>query len=495
MNRLREISPLLESISSNIVFGNDNPMGTFCSMDAFFINLLKILISYDNYALIMSQSLKTLTRSSYVTLLLVIGKSRKPLSSYSIKKEYSKTASGGTGQDVYRMLKILYPKRTYDFAMFSWNKIPGNRKEEKSLIRILNYLFGLHFNVNGNDEEIQFNKTTFKKEDNKTKLIIKNDSNTSMVFELDYPIPTVVNFVINYDGKKTERMFLFNRRDNRVYIPNDDLPEINPSVEGFLKFYSPKISYLSIKLTNHARNLINEKEKRLDDIYNGLKQTFYVDKSNAGWDFHRGMVLETSEIKKIRSEIYEIETDSANWLYYLNLRGLLLYTLGEMSLESKEKGKRKRKHSSYNNRISNVLENLSQNYQDSFPFLLYYSNYKKEFSRLYKLRKVKKSHYEVELIRSITLELQNQVSSAHIDQLKYWTNRRFNGGITFPFTSIPKVDYKYLRESPVFITADQIRDYISKSLTFQMEYLKNEYLEVETKLDEISLDKLLPFYI
>ena len=101
----------------------------------------------------------------------------------------------------------------------------------------------------------------------------------------------------------------------------------------------------------------------------------------------------------------------------MNIRGLIQYVLGMIN-EENEKGGRAR-----NVEVSKVLENLSENFKEEFPFLFHY----KEIKELYDKLAVEKgggrssllSEYEyfhVQLIKQIALELQYSLDTIDKDR-------------------------------------------------------------------------------
>jgi len=73
-------------------------------------------------------------------------------------------------------------------------------------------------------------------------------------------------------------------------------------------------------------------------------------------------MINFTEGAKLSLEIAKIERNRSNWRYILNIRGFILYLLGEIESEKHRKGNTEKKARVHNICISKVLENLSEHY-------------------------------------------------------------------------------------------------------------------------------------
>jgi hypothetical protein len=96
--------------------------------------------------------------------------------------------------------------------------------------------------------------------------------------------------------------------------------------------------------------------------------------------------------------------------------------------EEEEQGKASQR------KIINENRELSEYYKEEFPFLLYYSGFKKEYERLAGPQKIAK-YFQLEILRMITEELWYQVIAANINFLKYKITKRYSEEITNHFTT------------------------------------------------------------
>jgi hypothetical protein len=165
-------------------------------------------------------------------------------------------------------------------------------------------------------------------------------------------------------------------------------------VYAMLKELYPQEEYPSFRW-NEIPDDDYEKSKFVDivtDIFYSLKAVLdkMVQKS----------MMNIVQGAKLRLEIAKIEKNRGNWRYALNIRGFILYLLGEIESEKNRKGNPEKKARVHNIRISKVLENLSEHNSKEFPFLLHYSDFKNEYARLADLGEVQKN-FEIKLLKEI----------------------------------------------------------------------------------------------
>jgi hypothetical protein len=177
----------------------------------------------------------------------------------------------------------------------------------------------------------------------------------------------------------------------------------------------------------------------------------------------------------------------------LNIRGFILYLLGEIESQKQKKGNAEKKGRIHNIRITKVLENLSKYYTKEFPFLLYYDDFKNEYEQLAELQTVS-TNFEIKLLKEIAEELQYQVHTASNDFLKYWVTQRFSGGITYYFTTRFSTEYCVVDQTLKYLSFAKLKEYMLTNLSIISGYLGNEYREMNGKSDQVTKVQLPVYY-
>jgi hypothetical protein len=150
--------------------------------------------------------------------------------------------------------------------------------------------------------------------------------------------------------------------------------------------------------------------------------------------------------------------------YVLNIRGLIRYILGEITEEEKSRKK-------HNARIAAMLKNLSENYLDRFPFLLYYDIFRKGYRRLRNEGKGFPTSYEVEVLKIIARELQYLVHTADHVYLGYYVTRRYSEEITKHF----HISFRLgLTRNLGEMRYETLKNYQKHILRIVINYLKDE---------------------
>jgi hypothetical protein len=204
-------------------------------------------------------------------------------------------------------------------------------------------------------------------------------------------------------------------------------------------------------------------------------------------DFHEfsiAMKKLKEKDKQLMKEMSDMTFDRRRWRYSPNIRMLIKYLLAQIKSENEDTLSADKKARIHNKRISNVLANLSINYAEEFPFLLYYSDFQNEYERLKGYAKLPK-YYEVELLKQIAQELRYQADSADIDFLKYWVTRRYSGeqaSILSPMNSGRLDEGKDLH----YLSFEKIRHYILSCLDLMKQYLKFEHSNIKGEYENYS---------
>jgi hypothetical protein len=176
-------------------------------------------------------------------------------------------------------------------------------------------------------------------------------------------------------------------------------------------------------------------------------------------------VVFKKEPKDLAEEIEMGSKDNRrNWRYVLNVRGLIRYILGEITEEEKSQ----KKHDA---RIAAMLKNLSANYLERFPFLLYYDVFRLEYHRLHNEVKGFPRFYEVEILKIIARELHYLVHTADHVYLRYYITRRYSEEITKYFHRSFKLG---LIGNLGELQYEILKNYQRHTVRIVMDYLKDE---------------------
>lgn len=420
------------------------------------------------------KSLIHLTNSNYTTLLRSLGFSEKPLSSYQIKKKMEKQGLDQTSSPyVYEMIKNLNPD-TFDdqiVNLFRWTEIPGRKIAEQNLVRKLKKYLGKKFEHNL-DFEVKFEKNEFNDE-----LIIINPFETVATIKLYKQLDFQDDSKNEISKRRVENRYLSPRliiihseNVEEVYL-NKKNDHIQLNLASHLDPYS-RIDY-QIELTkssNHALNVeyperVKEIENQIDNIYEKQRQGYI---KNGDPVYPRSPVGDEFEI--LRKELNEIFLNSRYHKYYLNVRGLIIYILGEQELELRDK----RVH---NKRIDNVLTNLANNYLSQFPFLLHYE----DFEKCYSIINQNKKYYGVEILKKTAEELRYQINSSEYF-LSFWVTKRYFQEITLYL--LYGINEGLLDDKPEY--GKLIQNYSLRTLNLIKEYLAEEHEKIETQINYID---------
>ena len=171
------------------------------------------------------------------------------------------------------------------------------------------------------------------------------------------------------------------------------------------------------------------------------------------------------------------------YVYSLNIRGLILYILGEIENEDKvnsDRHRNKKRKINHNSQISRVIENLAKHYSMKFPFLYNYIEMRKIISKIDSSNNFE-SHYEIKLLRKIAIELKHQIyfderySNSDLDAnnnnlINYWVTKRYFTEIYHYFVHL----YKFLDDDKKNEFNLLLRDYQERMLILMKEYLEKE---------------------
>jgi hypothetical protein len=431
------------------------------------------------YARPQFSSKKYLTNENFTQLLRTIALTKQPKSSYEIKYEMKKyDQRDSSGNYVYEMIKLLVQKRRKDnLFLFNINGVLEDRHRQKEISTVLNK----RFNFGWSDKDIESGCIKFTRiKDDGIEIEHISNSKTVVIRLILNSSASGMLEIIGEDGRRNifpltyhnSPEFNANPGDvylNKVYIGMKERPER----DSLDRYFRPTVDYLDVVLEKKYRHVVAKNETRVEEIVSLDKRRAKEGKHRV---YARGSFLkdeEKKEIKRLVAESEKIKNDERKWRYDLNIRGFILYVLGEINLENK--GRR------HNKRISEILQYIQRFKADKykFPFLIFYTTFREIYKQLEDDKRLPK-YYEVELLKKIALELQFLVHTADMELLNYWVTRRFSGEITYYLLAAEGVLSNFTDER---ISA--ICDYQITNLQAMNRYLSNEKQKVEGSLKEL----------
>jgi hypothetical protein len=353
---------------------------------------------------------------------------------------------------VYPMLSQLLDKDDQDVkGSFKWTMVPGSKNEERHLIDILSELYGINL---PDKHEIQFHKSR-----NVKNLTVSYGSDQKIVLELhtEYKHTFAILQIYNINNLILREIHVYDEKLKRFLFI-----DTNKDFEYIWNRHRPIINYLDITLDENSLRTLSEHRKLRQELLNHENKSRQITTSHT---------FETTELDEKDMKLWK---NKRKHRYSLNIRGLILYILGEIRLEEENRKVN-------NKRISKVLENLSLNYLDNFPFFKYYADFKKEFDRLAYLSRIPKN-FDILLLKDIARELQDQVHHASDSFLLYWITRRFSSGITKYFATasyLGSEHYDKVIESFKRFSVTKLREYQLTNIKVIQKYLSNELKELD----------------
>ena len=242
-------------------------------------------------------------------------------------------------------------------------------------------------------------------------------------------------------------------------------------------FFNKKILFLDKELKPKYQNLVNQKK-----------------------ECYKQLPKQSHTAKELNHEIEEISMNNRLYVYSLNIRGLILYILGEIENEDKvnsERYKDKKRKINYNPQISKVIINLAKYYSRKFPFLYDYIEMSNLLSKIDASTHSEK-YYEIKILRKISEELKHQIhfderynnldlDSNNNNMINYWLTKRYFSEISYYFAYL----YQFLDDENKKGFIHLFRDYQKQMLTLLEEYLEEEQKSIRNLLNEYESNNLL----
>ena len=114
------------------------------------------------------------------------------------------------------------------------------------------------------------------------------------------------------------------------------------------------------------------------------------------------------------------------------------------------------------------MQNLSENYKDEFPFLIYYKEIKELYYKLATEKGISEyKYFHVQLIEQIAFELQHSLDTIDKEDLNYYIIKRYSEELTWYYMAPLKLSLlplpTVIREYYVF-TQEFLKNYLEKEL-------------------------------
>jgi hypothetical protein len=238
----------------------------------------------------------------------------------------------------------------------------------------------------------------------------------------------------------------------------------NPILEG--------TSYLTVTLKIELQKEFN----RLHSLeLNRIYDAYNVDSNDK-----QKRKISKSEFENLRTNQLINLSKRKNWRYSLNTRGLLLFLLATMKEEVKPGGRER------NVEISQVLENLSKNFKEEFPFLMYYKDIMILYKQVPEQKKSQYAYFQIKCLKQIALELQSQIDTIDKEELDYYIIKRYSEESTRYFVSptLPGAPLTGL----VGLIPYPVRKYLVITLLKMRDYLRTKLTEFEYDIERFAVN-------
>lgn len=405
----------------------------------------------------------------YISLLRIIGNSSTALTKSEIKDKMIKSGviTKEQGPFVYQMIRDLRP----DFIdpeekfLFNWDRVTKDKGQQKNILNFLKNYKKIDW-IDDYDDYIG-NKSN----NNNSILFVKNDDNEIIIKNLKNKPNTIIvitivnkfysNMKIISDNNEKEIIPLY-RKDKSIYFSPFDFTIKKPLLHLINHFHN-SVEYLNIELDFENQQKIQEYEKKI--IQKDKERRKCAKDPVIPKFFSEGAVLS--------DKITEIKQDRGLWHYYLNTRGLILYIIGEIDLEEKDK-------KNYSKRINLVIENLSKSYINHFPFLFFYQEFRNQFKTVEKRNQKTVRNIEIEILKEIANTFRFHIQSIDILLLEYLVTKMYSYRIMYVILDYIKRDLLPENDQSLIKT---LREYQLVMLEAMNKYLSNQKKGIENQYD------------
>jgi hypothetical protein len=264
----------------------------------------------------------------YIYLLLTIGKSQKHLSASEIKKSMSRTGTVETEQQVYELIENLnsFFLEEYAIRLLNWKTITKDVKQQKKVLDILKKYFHLDWiedyiegNSSGNKQNCVIFEKIFEKE-----IIIKNTKEKDKIVKIVKDGFGAIGKLSIILGREKQNVNVYSK-GMFVYLSSYDL-KTNKQISSLENFYSDPARFLETKLDDKSQEELESIIERIVNLSEQIKKKQDKSINNK---------IERDECDDLNRQHKSIISNRKLLRYHLNIRGFLLYIVGEIESEKK----------------------------------------------------------------------------------------------------------------------------------------------------------------
>jgi hypothetical protein len=455
--------------------------------------------------------LKKLTGQKYRRLYITLGLSREPLYAYEIAEAMNEQGNKYVHEMIQKHLlsRKRAPRVTVSLTEKEENDTHKIASEELCLATALNAVYDLKWPTDDKNAIYFENGISFKYvkgKELKFHRIISTKTDTSSSSNSNSPIITIsysprsqatIEFGHSLRGELEALLTLsrpgFKEEEHHKLPVRKDGNKFSILLLGqwSLDNFRPNIDYIGIRKDEEAQLLLLEHYSKTHHHRNEERErtTTVTQPSTAATTRRTSLKISTSSDARTNENILLLKKafDTRYRMYCFNIRTFILYILSQIEYDN-EIGR------SHDKRILDIVENLSENYLDEFPFLLYFGDFVKEYSRLEKELEVPKN-FIVNLLKEIAEGLKHDVHIFDTDLLKYSFTRRFCAGLMHYFAAKFRIVPMDVDESLKYFTLRKLKNYQLLCFDLMSRYLRTEDKRVADERDYLALTNFeLPLF-
>ena len=400
-------------------------------------------------------------------ILRIVAKSEKPLSSGDIEKGLLGVTRLREKRDpqVYNILSKYLCKQKFKYPcfLFDWNELVSSIEQarktgETSTVNRVRKTVVENFNRIG----WRFDEHTVEFTGNDRLIEIKTNDSCIIKVERDskYKDHAFLKVFENGEEKRARETHLTIKTVGKKRLISDTKEKEFGNIK-IQVFYEGINGNPFERGTSYLKTSLNEKSRKESEMIRNIERQSVID--------HHQRHFTTDQEDSILSKI---EGDRSHWDYSLNTRGLILLVLG---IVGEEQEKRDR-----NVEVSNILRNLSENFQKDFPYLMCYDKLRKIYDEVAKEEKGYE-YFQVHLMKRVALELQCVIDTLDTDELNYYVTKHYSLPLTNYYTGYASALTGYLESIP-----NSIKQYYLVNLEWIKKYLDEQLKETTFIIDNFS---------
>jgi hypothetical protein len=406
-------------------------------------------------------------------VLRILAKSKMLLSSREVEKQIlgpEKIKEGKSDPDVYNVIKnkLCVQKLRHDFFLFDWNDLLCSINQEQGYTptkiriqrRVIDNLNSITLLGGLADYDPDRVNVSIEEHNSVIKIVApKRHNNISINNKPQTYHSEIITLTIRKESNDYATLTKFDSNENIRQITTKPIPiplVIRRVGKDELVFYVgfaevPKVS--ALYLNNSLQEKPTQEIQRIKSMNPRSSEVF--------------------------SSILKIQLNKRNWNYGINTRGLIWCILGIMSEEQEEENGRAR-----NVEISNILENLSENYKEEFPFLIHYKEIKKLYNKKAEIQeKEDYKYFQVKILKQIAMKFQFDLDKIEMKELDYYITKQYREELEQYDTASHSLLSFITRP---FDLPHVIRDYCIHAEKLIRSYLENELDGCRARLENHS---------